>query len=123
MNYGMNSSVGHLSFGHFTKQSSGYAPRPFSDDTASTVDEEVRSLVDEAYKRTEQILLEKREGFEKVAQLLLEKEVINQEQVREILGPRPFEDLEDKATNYYSSFTKDKPEGPDVVDRPPEPAV
>merc|ERR1712000_461530 len=79
------------------------------DETAHTVDIEVKKLVDIAYKRTEDILTKHREGMEKVAQLLLQKEVINQEQVMNILGPRPFPDPDDKAEQYYKSFKVDSP--------------
>ena len=108
INYGMNKMIGHLSYGQFTRQSQ-FSQRPYSDETAHTVDIEVKKLVDIAYKRTEDILTKHREGMEKVAQLLLQKEVINQEQVMNILGPRPFPDPDDKAEQYYKSFKVDSP--------------
>mmetsp|Transcript_13504 Transcript_13504/g.21252 ORF Transcript_13504/g.21252 Transcript_13504/m.21252 type:complete len:159 (+) Transcript_13504:741-1217(+) len=101
LNYGMG-KLGHLSYGQFNK--SPYAPRPFSDETAEIMDAEARVIVDKAYKRTEEILTKHRDGLEKVAQLLLKTEVIDQEQVREILGARPFPDIDDKAEKYYKSF-------------------
>ena len=108
IDYGMNDEVGHLSYGQFTKDNP-MAPRPYSDKTAQTIDREVRKLVDRAYARTEQILLQHKEGLEQVAQLLLKKEVINQEQVREILGPRPFPEPDDKAEQYYKGFSSSSP--------------
>merc|ERR1712232_400183 len=89
INYGMSNKVGHLSFGQFNN-GNGFSPRPYSEETAQMMDLEVRELVDKAYKITEDILIKHREGLTKVAQLLLKNEVIKQDEVREILGDRPF---------------------------------
>lgn len=105
IDYGMSEKIGHLSYGQFTKGTGGFGPRPYSDKTAQEIDMEARNLVDKAYKITEDILIKHRDGLEKIAQLLLEKEVINQEQVREILGPRPFAEPDDKAEQYYKAFS------------------
>lgn len=43
------------------------------------IDKEVREMVNEAYKRAEQILLSKRDGLEKVAQVLLQREILKRE--------------------------------------------
>lgn len=110
--YGMSKKFGHLSFSEFRKQNNPFSPRPFSNERAELVDVEARSIVEKAYRRTEEILIKHRDGLEKVAQLLLKQEVINQENVREILGPRPFPDPEDKAEEYYKSFTLNEPIDP-----------
>lgn len=109
--YGMSKALGHLSYGQFNN-GNGFGPRPFSETTAETADQEARDMVEKAYKRTEEILTKYRDGLEQVAQLLLKKEVINQEQVRNILGPRPFAEVDDKAEQYYKSFTIPTPEEP-----------
>eukprot|EP01113_Clastostelium_recurvatum_P046837 TRINITY_DN8266_c0_g1_i11.p2 TRINITY_DN8266_c0_g1~~TRINITY_DN8266_c0_g1_i11.p2 ORF type:complete len:162 (+),score=26.02 TRINITY_DN8266_c0_g1_i11:456-941(+) len=83
--YGMNDRVGPLSF-----PNKGESMRPYSDDLAETMDEEVRALVKGALERTRGILNQHRDGLEGVAQLLLEKEVIFGEDLERILGPRPF---------------------------------
>ena len=56
------------------------------------IDIEVRNMVAAAYDRTMDLLTEKKEDVEKLAQLLLEKEVIGREDVLKCLGPRPFEE-------------------------------
>jgi cell division protease FtsH len=55
------------------------------------IDEEVRKLIDEAYQRTKQLLLEKKEQVEKLAKALLNREVLFQSDVEELIGKRPFE--------------------------------
>ncbi|WP_437919268.1 ATP-dependent zinc metalloprotease FtsH [Sphingobacterium sp. LRF_L2] len=87
--YGMNDKVGNISF----RDSSGDSQfqKPYSDQTAELIDEEVRVLIAAVYERTKQLLLEKQEGLIKIAEKLLEKEILFQSDLEEILGKRPFE--------------------------------
>ncbi|CDF34632.1 Partial ftsH2 [Chondrus crispus] len=64
--------------------------RPYSDRTARRIDEEVREMVSEAYIRTKQLLLDRKEDVEKVALLLLEREAIGAEDMIRMLGKRPY---------------------------------
>jgi len=83
--YGMNEKVGNISFNQqdqFTK--------PYSERTGELIDTEVRSLIKSAYDRTKALLIEKRDGLEKLASKLLEKEILFQSDLEEILGKRPF---------------------------------
>lgn len=64
--------------------------KPYSEDTAKLIDEEVKAMIDEQYKRAKRLLSEYKEGHNKIAQLLLDKEVILSEDVEEILGKRPW---------------------------------
>ena len=93
--YGMNDKVGNMSF---PPPSSGKlnSQRPYSETTAELVDEEVRVLVKQAYARTLELLTEKKQLAGKLAELLLEKEVIHKEDVISVLGERPWKD----ATTY-----------------------
>ena len=86
--YGMNERVGNVSF----KDSSGESQfqKPYSDQTAELIDEEVRNLIAQVYERTKQLLLDKQEGLIQVAEKLLEKEILFQSDLEEILGKRPF---------------------------------
>ncbi|MDR6941922.1 ATP-dependent zinc metalloprotease FtsH [Mucilaginibacter pocheonensis] len=88
--YGMNGSVGNISF--YDPQGEYQFNKPYSDTTAEMIDAEVRKLVDEVYQKTKVLLNEKREGLEKIAQKLLEKEVLFQSDLEEILGKRPFDE-------------------------------
>ncbi|MEI5984741.1 ATP-dependent zinc metalloprotease FtsH [Sphingobacterium sp. PU5-4] len=86
--YGMNHKVGNVSF----RDSSGDSQfqKPYSDQTAELIDDEVRTLISEVYERTKQLLLEKQEGLIRIAEKLLEKEILFQADLEEILGKRPF---------------------------------
>jgi AFG3 family protein len=86
--YGMNKQVGPLSF--TDPQNDQTFLKPFAEETGTLIDEEVRKLVNYAYKRTLDLLTEKKGDIEKVAKLLLEKEVINREDMENLLGKRPF---------------------------------
>lgn len=70
---GMNSVIGPLSY----RQEEGSFQKPFSERTAQLLDDEVRKMVQGAHARTTKLLTDKREEVEKVAQLLLAKEVIS----------------------------------------------
>jgi cell division protease FtsH len=87
--YGMNDKVGNLSF--YDPQGENQFSKPYSDTTAELIDAEVRNLVDMVYKRATALINEHREGLENVALKLLEKEVLFQSDLEEILGKRPFE--------------------------------
>lgn len=87
--YGMNKKVGQLSF--YDPQGQYQFQKPYSDDTATLIDDEVRKLVDGQYERAKNLLIEKREELEKIAQALLEKEVLIKSDVEKLIGPRPYD--------------------------------
>lgn len=84
--YGMNPKIGLLSY----PPEDGRIDKPYSDDTARIIDSEVRNLVDVAYHRTKSMMNEKKDLVEKMAQALLEKEVLSLEDLENLLGKRPF---------------------------------
>jgi AFG3 family protein len=84
--YGMNSKVGMLSFPSDDQSSQ----KPYSQDTARMIDEEVRELVDAAYKRTVALIERERTKVDALAQGLLAEEVLQRHDLVAILGPRPF---------------------------------
>ena len=87
--YGMSKKVGNISF---NDQGGEYNfSKPYSDKTAELIDQEVRELIDQSYQRTKTLLIEKRDGLEALAQKLLEKEILFQSDLEEILGKRPFD--------------------------------
>jgi len=65
------------------------AERDFSDETAAIIDAEVRKLVDQAYTRAKQVLLENRAVLDKLASMLVEKETVDSEELQELLTTNP----------------------------------
>ena len=106
--YGMNDSVGNVSF--YDPQGEYQFNKPYSDTTAEMIDAEVRKLVDVVYQKTKDLLNAKRDGLEKIAQKLLEKEVLFQSDLEEILGKRPF----DERTTYDKFVNGEAALNPDV---------
>jgi cell division protease FtsH len=60
--------------------------RDFSEETAAAIDEEVRKLVDTAYIRAKEVLVDNRKVLDEIAQMLIEKETVDAEELQEILG-------------------------------------
>ena len=60
--------------------------------TAELIDNEVRSMIDEAYQRTIDLLTEKKQEVEAVAQELLEKEIIFKDDIERLIGKRKYDD-------------------------------
>ncbi len=87
--YGMNGKVGNLSY--YDPQNEYGFQKPYSEDTAKMIDEEVRKLVEVEFKRTKDLLTEKRSQLDALANRLLEKEILFQADLEELLGKRPFD--------------------------------
>jgi len=88
--YGMNEKVGNVSF--YDPAAENSFTKPYSEETSRLIDEEVRKLIDEAYISTKKLLLEKRGQVEKLAEALLEREVLFQSDVEALIGKRPYEE-------------------------------
>lgn len=86
--YGMNEKVGNISFND--SQESQFQ-KPYSEKTAELIDNEVRELIANIYNKTKELLLENKEGLIALAEKLLEKEILFQSDLEEILGKRPFD--------------------------------
>ena len=87
--YGMNKNIGNLSF-FDSKQSDYNFTKPYSDSTAEKIDQEVKRIIDNAYSRTKKLLTDKKEELEKIANKLLEKEILFQNDLEKLIGKRPF---------------------------------
>lgn len=94
--YGFSDKVGLLSFPQ--REDSFEMSKPYSSKTAAIIDGEVREWVGKAYKHTVQLIEEHKEQVAQIAELLLEKEVLHQDDLLRVLGERPFKSSE--MTNY-----------------------
>ena len=90
--FGMSDRVGTVSFYDSTGQTDYTFSKPYSEKTAELIDEEVKLLIDSQYERAKQTLQEHAEGHHKLAELLLEREVIFSEDLEAIFGKRPWEE-------------------------------
>ncbi|WP_339716956.1 ATP-dependent zinc metalloprotease FtsH [Cyclobacterium amurskyense] len=102
--YGMNDKIGNVSF-YDSKGGEYKFDKPYSENTAQTIDEEVRKLIEHAYSKTLELLRDKKMELEKIAKELLEKEILFQADLESLIGKRPF----DKETT-YEKFTKNTDE-------------
>ncbi|XP_034920923.1 ATP-dependent zinc metalloprotease FTSH 10, mitochondrial [Populus alba] len=94
--YGFSDKVGLLSFPQ--KEDSLEMTKPYSNETGAIIDSEVREWVGKAYGHTVQLVEKHKEQVAQIAELLLEKEVLHQEDLIRVLGERPFKSSE--ASNY-----------------------
>ncbi|MEA5405799.1 ATP-dependent zinc metalloprotease FtsH [Arcicella sp. DC2W] len=100
--YGMNDKLGNVSF-YDSKGSEYNFNKPYSEQTAREIDEEARKIIHLAYERTKALLTEKKDKLEILAQELLVKEVLFQNDLERLVGARPFEQL-----TTYQEFTRNE---------------
>lgn len=91
MYFGLNEKMGNISFYDSTGNSEMSFQKPFSEKTAEMIDTEVKLIIESSYERAKKILTENKEKLSKLAQQLLDKEVIFKEDLEEIFGKRPYE--------------------------------
>lgn len=91
--YGLDKEIGPISFYDSTGQNERLLGKPYSEHMAQLIDMEVQDLVITAYERTKELLMGHKTELEKLAQLLLKKEVVEKEDLEEILGRRNVEIL------------------------------
>ena len=84
-NYGMSPAVGQISYYDSTGQRDTFT-KPFSEQTALTIDREVRRLIDEAAALASEIIDRERDNIERLADMLIEKETIFAEDMESVLG-------------------------------------
>ncbi|MBR1644165.1 MAG: ATP-dependent zinc metalloprotease FtsH [Bacteroidales bacterium] len=96
--YGMSPRVGNVSFYDSTGQSDWNFTKPFSEETNQLIDSEVKRIVEEAYQRAKQLIVEHRAQLDELASTLYEREVIFKDDVERIYGPRPWDEKNESAT-------------------------
>lgn len=89
--YGLNDKVGNISYYDSSGQSEYNFGKPYSEQTAKVIDEEISKLIETQYQRAVSILTENRDKLDALAQKLLDKEVIFREDLEEIFGKRAWD--------------------------------
>ena len=93
--YGMSDRLPNINYNDSSGQDYGFT-KPYSEDTALIIDEEVKRIVNEQYQRAKQILREYAKEHNKIRDLLVEREVIFHDDVEIILGPRKWKSRTDE---------------------------
>jgi len=88
--YGLNEKLGNITYYDSTGQSEYSFSKPYSEDTAMTIDKEISLLIENEYQRAIKILEDNKEKLEQLAAILIEKEVIFKDDLETIFGKRPF---------------------------------
>ncbi|KAJ8083853.1 AAA ATPase afg3 [Marasmius tenuissimus] len=117
-NYGMNEVIGPVSYGGDRGAKEGWN-KPFSEKTAEKLDTEVRKMITTMYDRTRTLLSDHREDVEKVAKLLLQKEVLTREDMIDLLGKRPFSGREDDMDKWLDENRKSGVTAPPAAEQQP----
>ena len=102
--YGLSDKIGNISYYDSSGQNSGFN-KPYSEQTARTIDEEVKELTEVAYQKALKVLEENKNSLTKLAQELLNKEVIFKEDLETIFGKRQW-DKDEKVTLNPSNTDK-----------------
>ena len=90
--YGLNDKIGNISYYDSSGQSEYGFSKPYSEETAKIIDEEISKIIETQYKRAQDILTSHRHQLDQLAKKLLEKEVIFRDDLVEIFGEREFEE-------------------------------
>jgi cell division protease FtsH len=106
--YGLNEKVGNISF--YDPQGNNTFVKPYSEDTARTIDEEVSKMVEEQYQRALNLLEENKDKLEALAEKLLKSEVIFKEDLIAIFGKRPWDKEEEVKPETEEKTEENKPE-------------
>jgi AFG3 family protein len=99
LNYGLNEKIGNVSY--YSMMNESYT-RPFSEQTAWLVDQEVKTMIEDEYERAKNLLRERRKELDALAQALLEKEVLHRIDLEQIIGKRPFADPTPGESSYIA---------------------
>ncbi len=110
--YGLDEKIGNISY--YDSQNQGYGfTKPYSEETAKIIDQEIKKIIDGQYKRAQAILKKHEDKLHQLANKLLETEVIFKEDLETIFGKRPFdkeviENLESDSKKSKKSTDKTK---------------
>jgi cell division protease FtsH len=94
--YGMSEKLSNLSYYDSSGQYDFGFSKPYSESTGQNIDKEVQKLIDEQFERAKRILSDNEDGVRQIAQILIEREVLFADDVKAILGERPWKSRSDE---------------------------
>ena len=106
--YGMSDKLTNLCY--YDSQADYSFTKPYSEETAKIIDDEVKALINNQYERAKQVLRENAEGHRKLAEILFEREVIFADDVEKIFGKRKWESRSDELMRENESGKEEKKE-------------
>jgi len=121
--FGMSDKLANMSYYDSTGNSDYGFTKPYSEKTAELIDSEAKNIVAVEYERAKKILLDNAEGHNKLAELLIEKEVIFAEDLEKIFGKRPWTSRNDELmaqNGNVDSLEDTKPETPELTENTSE---
>src|SRR5690606_30789493 len=89
--YGLNDSLGNITYYDSSGQNEYNFSKPYSEETAKLIDKEISSLIESQYQRAIKLLSDHKDKLIQLANLLCEKEVIFREDLETVFGKRPFD--------------------------------
>ncbi len=92
--YGLNDEIGNLTYYDSSGQDSYGFSKPYSEETAQKIDQEISKIIEAQYQRAIEVLTVHKDKLTTLAERLLEKEVIFKEDLEKIFGKRPFDEEE-----------------------------
>jgi ATP-dependent metalloprotease FtsH len=107
--YGLDEKIGNVSY--YDSQNQGYGfTKPYSEETAKIIDQEIKKIIDSQYERAKAILKKHEDKLHQLSNKLLETEVIFKEDLETIFGKRPFqkEEIEPKVKKTISKTSAKK---------------
>ena len=110
--YGMSDKLKNLSYYDSTGRYDMGITKPYSEKTAEVIDNETSAIIAEQMARAKKILEENAEGHNKLAEMLIEKEVITSEDVESVLGPRPWTSRTDEIIEANEAMRREGDEKP-----------
>ena len=94
--YGLNDTLGNITYYDSSGQSDYTFSKPYSEETAQVIDKEISKIIEKQYNRAIGLLKNSKDKLKQLAERLLEKEVIFKDDLENILGKRPFKTNNEK---------------------------
>lgn len=94
MVYGLNKKIGNLTYYDSSGQSEYNFTKPYSEETARLIDQEISNLIEEQYQRAVKLMKKNKKQLLELAEILIEKEVIFKDDLEKVFGARPFAESE-----------------------------